>query len=97
MPVLLDAYMRTLEPSYWVLVRGFNLSYHNGETIVFIIDPYYGNLSSRTQLSSTRHSNEDSWTRRRRWRKRTALSSPRPDLHESPNLPLKEGNIYFKL
>ena len=29
----------------WVLVRGFNFSYHNKETIVFSIDPYYGNLS----------------------------------------------------
>ena len=29
----------------WVLVRGFNLSYHKKETILFTIDPYYGNLN----------------------------------------------------
>ena len=26
-------------------VRGFNLSYHNKETILFTIDPQYGNLN----------------------------------------------------
>ena len=26
-------------------VKGFNLSYHNKETISFTIDPYYGNLN----------------------------------------------------
>ena len=32
----------------WVLAEGFNLSYHNKdkETILFTIDPYYGNLNS---------------------------------------------------
>ena len=30
----------------WVLVQGFNVSYHNEETILFTIDPYYGNLTS---------------------------------------------------
>ena len=30
---------------YWVLVRGFHLSYHHKETILFTIDPYYGNLN----------------------------------------------------
>ena len=29
----------------WVLVKGFNLSYHNKETILFTTDPYYGNLN----------------------------------------------------
>ena len=29
----------------WVLVRGLDLSYHKRETILFIIDPYYGNLN----------------------------------------------------
>ena len=29
----------------WVLVKGFNLSYYNKETILFTIDPYYGNLN----------------------------------------------------
>ena len=29
----------------WVLVKGFNLSYHNKETILFTIDPHYGNLN----------------------------------------------------
>ena len=29
----------------WVLeVKGFSLSYHNKETLLFTIDPYYGNL-----------------------------------------------------
>ena len=28
-----------------VLVKGFNKSYHNKETMLFTIDPYYGNLS----------------------------------------------------
>ena len=28
----------------WVLVEEFNLSYHNKETILCTIDPYYGNL-----------------------------------------------------
>ena len=28
-----------------VLVRGFNLSYHNIETILFTMDPQYGNLN----------------------------------------------------
>ena len=36
-----------------VLVEGFNLSCHNQETILFTIDPYYGNLNlnprTRTQ------------------------------------------------
>ena len=27
-----------------VLVKGLNLSYHNKETILFTIDPEYGNL-----------------------------------------------------
>ena len=26
----------------WVLVKGFNLSYYNQETILFTIDPDYG-------------------------------------------------------
>ena len=30
---------------YWVLVKGFNLSYQNKETILFTIDPHYGNLN----------------------------------------------------
>ena len=29
----------------WVLVRGFNLSYHNKETILSTIDPYYCSLN----------------------------------------------------
>ena len=29
----------------WVLVKEFNLSYHNKETILFTIDPQYGNLN----------------------------------------------------
>ena len=29
----------------WALVRGFNLNYHNKETILFTIDLYYGNLN----------------------------------------------------
>ena len=28
----------------WVLVKGFSLSYHNKETALFAVDPYYGNL-----------------------------------------------------
>ena len=30
------------EPLYWVLVTGSNLSYHNKETLLFTLDPYYG-------------------------------------------------------
>ena len=30
--------------SYWVIVKGFNLSYHSKETLLSTIDPYYGNL-----------------------------------------------------
>ena len=29
----------------WVLVRGFNLSYHNEDTILVTIDPYSGSLN----------------------------------------------------
>ena len=29
----------------WVLVKGFHLSYHKKETVLFTIDPYYGNLN----------------------------------------------------
>ena len=29
----------------WVLVKGFSLSYHNKETILFTIDPHYGSLN----------------------------------------------------
>ena len=29
---------------YWVLVKGFNLSYDNKETALFTMDPYFGNL-----------------------------------------------------
>ena len=29
----------------WVLVKGFNLSYHSKETLSSTIDPYYGNLN----------------------------------------------------
>ena len=29
--------------TYWVLVKGFNLSYHNKKTAFFTIGPYYGN------------------------------------------------------
>ena len=28
---------------YWVLVKGFNLSYHTKETILFTIGPHCGN------------------------------------------------------
>ena len=28
----------------WVLVQEFELRYHNKETLVFTIGPYYGNL-----------------------------------------------------
>ena len=28
----------------WALVKGFTLSYHNTQAILFTIDPYYGNL-----------------------------------------------------
>ena len=40
----------TLRPKYLLygymepLGKGFNLSYHNQKTILFTIDPYYGNL-----------------------------------------------------
>ena len=30
---------------YWVLVRGFVLSYHKKETVLFTRDPHYGNLN----------------------------------------------------
>ena len=30
---------------FWVLVKGFNLSYYNRKTILFTTDPYYGNLT----------------------------------------------------
>ena len=29
----------------WAVVKGFNLSYRNKETLLFTIDPYYGNLN----------------------------------------------------
>ena len=29
----------------WVLVKGFNVSYQNKGTMLFTIDPYYGNLN----------------------------------------------------
>ena len=32
------------KPSAGLLLRGF-LSYHNKETLLFTIDPYYGNLN----------------------------------------------------
>ena len=38
-PVLLVQYTR----AYRVLVKGF--SFHNNETIIFIIDPHYGKLN----------------------------------------------------
>ena len=28
---------------FWVLVKGFNLNYHNKATMLYTIDPYYGN------------------------------------------------------
>ena len=28
----------------WVFVNGFNFSCHNKKTILFTVDPYYGNL-----------------------------------------------------
>ena len=31
----------------WVLVKGFNLSYHNMQTRLFTIDPYYGSLNPK--------------------------------------------------
>ena len=34
-----------LKPYWALLVRGFNLSYHNKETISFTKDPYYVNLN----------------------------------------------------
>ena len=30
--------------STWILVMGFNLSYHNEETLLFAVDPHDGNL-----------------------------------------------------
>ena len=33
-----------LDSEAWLLVKGFNLHDHNKETILFTIDPYYGNL-----------------------------------------------------
>ena len=32
-----------------VFVKGLYLSYHNKDTILFAIDPNYGNLTTRTQ------------------------------------------------
>ena len=29
----------------WVLVKGFSLSYHNKETMLFTLDPHYGTLN----------------------------------------------------
>ena len=26
---------------YWALVKGFNLGYHNKESMLFAVDPYY--------------------------------------------------------
>ena len=40
----LGTWQATATAVYWVLVKGFNLSYHDKETILFTIDPYYGNL-----------------------------------------------------
>ena len=37
---------RSSGPLYWVLVRGFSLSYHSKETILFTIDPHYGNSNN---------------------------------------------------
>ena len=34
----------TAVPIYWVLVKGFTLSYHTKETFLFTIDLHYGNL-----------------------------------------------------
>ena len=36
---------RFLRGSHWDLAKGFYLSYHNKETILFIMDPYYSNLN----------------------------------------------------
>ena len=33
----------------WVLVKEFNLSYHNKETLFFTKDPYYGSLNQSPQ------------------------------------------------
>ena len=35
----------TVRNANTALVRGFNLSYHNKETILFTLDPHYGNLN----------------------------------------------------
>ena len=37
---------RRLQRASWVRVKELNLSYHNEETILFTIDPYYGNLNA---------------------------------------------------
>ena len=39
------AFLRRPDALNWVLVKGFNFSYHNKETILFTFDSYYGNLN----------------------------------------------------
>ena len=39
----------TKQDKSWVLVKGFNLNYHNKETVLFTIDPHYDNLNQTPQ------------------------------------------------
>ena len=43
--VSITAVLRTSDtPYYWVAVKGLNLSYYIGETLLFTIYSHYGNL-----------------------------------------------------
>ena len=37
--------MRLYKSIHWVVLKGFSLNYHDMETILFAIDPYYDNLN----------------------------------------------------
>ena len=41
--VFVIAYCMREAPLAWILVQGFNVSYHNKEATLFTIDPDYGN------------------------------------------------------
>ena len=43
-PCYREGYQDDGQTLNWVLVRGFNLSCHNKETMLCTIDPQYGNL-----------------------------------------------------
>ena len=68
---------------FWVLVKGFNVSYHNKETIVFTKDPYHGNLKYSKSFNKNPVKPRAGGLRFTAWSYRKPLAPLRPEASKS--------------